>query len=706
MFNRFNKPKKIIQKGGAKTAIEIKEEFLNKIRDEILKNDYKKTKDNFDILGNNLLKLEEYRNLRSNGYIFFTPTLKENPNFAAFVGTLDPNLINSVASSLTLFYKNKIPITDEELLRLVPDVATPPDVADSPLLVPPAPASAAALTEEQQFYMNFRNEIKERMDGKPCNDETIGEAGKQLMATKKYENFAKQYEFNESYFLDHNGGKFLHWFCSVSDVWPENGFPITFIPLRSNTKGILAAYNEPYTEAEAEAVTEAKVGNGVLGYGTVGDVAAVGTAATAAAAAGAYYFNGKPTQPTDKSDKSESASTDGSGSSSTGSDASSGDLGESSTGSAEITDGSGLSSDDSLTSEQKQEKAFEIPPEGWEKKFLRKRKGTGTNRPFLFKRNDGSETWMRTIENGLPIWIRRTATNIPEERLTDKEFFDKFYPHEKTIEPPVKQQNNTKTNPPPPPPPSPPLQLPVTSSFSGQDGVWTLAGNNTESGYHPNISSIGGPQPQVTPRFQLRGSQPSVDTTTYAEKGAVTLAGFLALFLYRKLLNRGAASKNLEEEKAPAEAAEKEAKKAAKAAAKKAAEAAEAATRPPVETDEARERREAIEAQHRETEQQQAAEQQRQLEAEQQREQNREKREQAKQEHFNKFIEIGYDCSTIVNQAKRYLSSLLKKDYAKAPKTFVKLKDRIIAHIVSVCPDTDVSDLQKLSIPKQSENAE
>jgi hypothetical protein len=548
LFNRFNKPKKIIQKGGA-TANDIKLDFLralyNKIPRSTLDSSHASTVKNSIITAANELLNEDPYKTPLNDYKFqYNFTDKRNNILKWFKdGLQDPPPLSYPVLFVTK--SNETPLDDAELERLfnlsAPAAAPSADesslASPAPAPVPPAnpvPAAAEPL-EEQQFYMDFRNEIKQIMGSKPCNDETIGEAGKQLMATDKYKNLAKQYEFNESYILQDDAGNFngdfLRWFCGDSADPPQGGFPKMFIPLRSNAKGILAAYkDEPEDVAKPEDVDEleskAKVGNGVLGYGTA--------AALGATTLGTYYFKkGEPAQSTDADvDSSVSsnntdlqngtdvispvppASSDGSGAES--SDASA---------SEQVTSGNGTinGSPTNLqeqTEEQKNqeeqerlEQAFKNPPEGWTAipqdkngiSFLSRKGNSESSRP--------EEAWMRKIENGHPVWTKTIENGHAIRNPTVKP----------SVKPTIEKQNKSETKPLLllPPPPSPLVQLPgANDSFSGQGG------------------------PQIAPRGY---------TPTYTQVGVGTVAlGALAYYLYgRKNVKRDASKTSSKKKLAP-----------------------------------------------------------------------------------------------------------------------------------------------------------
>ena len=586
LFNRFNKPKKIIQKGGA-TADDIKLDFLREVKQNILaqkRSGWNKCDkpDNIVREANKLLKTQKYTVLNNATFIPDALTPELMSWFCGDVSRAPPTIgnlfLNSAGGELT----------DAELQTAfnlsAPDVA--PDVASSssaapassvespPLVPPPAnPVPAATPLTEQQFYMDFRNEIKQIMGDKPCNDETIGEAGKQLMATDKYKNLAKQYEFNESYILQDGAGNFngdfLRWFCGDSNASPEGGFPTMFIPLRSNAKGILAAYNE--AEDVAKPDSEAKVGNGVLGTAGV-VVGAVGALGTVGLGTAHYLTKGKPAQSKDTG--VDSSATDSVSSNNTdlqnGNDVISpappvssdgteqqhaSTVAESSNGSApepvaSVNETINVSPTNlpEQTEEQKNqeelekevaqemeqermeqerleqkrqeqermEQALKNPPNGWKKGF------SITNGPFSYMTQDGSENWMRTTnKNGLPIWIKTTDKNrSSQETIPDEEFYNRFYPHEPTVKPTIEQSNNKTENSllllPPPPPPL--VQLPVTN----------------------DSSSFGQGGPQIAPRGY---------TPTYTQVGVgvglgTVVLGALAYYLYgRKKVNRGASKK-------------------------------------------------------------------------------------------------------------------------------------------------------------------
>jgi len=753
LFNRFNKPKKIIQKGGA-TANDIKIEFLREVKQNILaqkRSGWNKCDkpDNIVREANKLLKTQKYTVLNNTTFIPAALTPELMSWFCGDVSSAPPTIgnlfLNSAGGELT----------DAELQTAfnlsAPDGASSSSAAstssaESPLLVPPVPA-ATPLTEEK-FYMDFRNEIKQIMSSKPCNDETIGEAGKQLMATDKYKNLAKQYEFNESYFLQHNDGKFLHWFCSDSPTLPENGFPTMFIPLRSNAKEILAAYNEAEDAAKPE--SEAKVGNGVLGTAGV-VVGAVGALGTVGLGTAHYLTKGKPAQSTDTG--VDSSATDSVSSNNTdlqnGNDVISPAPPVSSDGTEQQHASTDAESSDVLapepvesgngtingspmnlpeqTEEQKNqeelekevaqemeqermeqerleqkrqeqermEQALKNPPNGWKKGF------SITNGPFSYMTQDGSENWMRTkTKDGLPIWIKTTDKNrSSQETIPDEEFYNRFYPHEPSVKPTIEKQNKSETKPVllPPPPPSPLVQLPGTNdSFSGQLGVAGF-GNNTAPSYHPNSSSFGQGGPQIAPRGY---------TPTYTQVGVgvglgtVTLGALAYYYLYgRKKVNRGASKTSSKKKSATTTPPTAPTTTAVAATSppletdedrerREAAEAAVAATSPPLETDEDRERREAAEAAEAEAKQ---------LETK-----KRQKMEILNEE-IKKIIEnletYKDRCDTIVHHADILLNrnSTLYRKYHNKPKAFSKIINAVISFIQNNCgPYIDVSILTAL----------
>jgi len=738
LFNRFNKPKKIIQKGGA-TADDIKLDFLralyNKIPRNTLNSSHTLTVKNSIITAANELLNEDPYKTPLNDYKFqYNFTDKTNNILKWFKdGLQDPPPVSYPVLFVTKSDETRL--NDAELVRLF-NLSAPaaPSAAEFSVASPPA----NPVLEEQQFYMNFRNEIKQIMGGKPCNDETIGEAGKQLMATDKYKNLAKQYEFNESYILqDDKGdfnGDFLRWFCGNSADPPQGGFPKMFIPLRSNAKGILDAYkDEPNPEDVTGLESKAKVGNGVLGYGPAVDGAAVlgtlGAVGLAAANYGGPIASGLKSRFTSKKNSDQdgnstsTGSSDGSGqggiSTDTGSSDGSGQggisiNGESSDGSGqggistngESSDGSAAKQEElgkEVAQEMEQERmeqerleeAFKNPPEGWtvappDKNgiyFLSRKGNSESSRP--------EEAWMRKIENSHPVWTKTVEKGHAIRNPTVKP----------TVKPTIEQSNNKTANSllllPPPPPPHPLVQLPGTNdSFSGQLGVADL-GNNTAPSYHPNSSSIGGPtayQPQVAPR--LRGFQPGVglDTTSYGQVGTAAIAGLLGLYLSRKLLTRGANKTSSKKKSAIPEAAIMPKQKVETAATTTPEQktAAVAPTPTPIASIKPTlEQQNAATLIQRKFKAKQAveAEQKRQLEAA---EQKRQEQEDKLKQELDTFKRVDYKCRTIVNQANIFLRSR-EKEYEKDPETYSKLKNSIIAYIASTCPGIDTSVLQKFS---------
>ena len=82
------------------------------------------------------------------------------------------------------------------------------------------------------------------------------------------------------------------------------------------------------------------------------------------------------------------------------------------------------------------------------------------------------------------------------------------------------------------------------------------------------------------------------------------------------------------------------------------------------------------------------AEQKRQLEAEQ----KRQKKEDKLKEHLDRFIRADYGCGTIVAQGELFCK-INEKYYARAPKTYSKLINRLIAHIKDKFPGIDTGVL-------------
>jgi hypothetical protein len=235
LLNRFNKPKKIIQRGGAKTADEIKMDFLREVRSLIKgkggKNggdEYECDSSNITFFANQVFNSEKYTFLNGNGYEFKYKSIPSG--FIKWFCKTD--MSGDPPGPLGLFYKGNDEIKDEELVDLFSKATTATNGATTDTAtVPETGSTATPANDATQIYMEFRQKIKDALAGQPCNEDTIQKVGQQILDTDpKYKTLKEHYYFNTDTFASHDGQMFLSWFCGNSSERPGLGFPRMFIP--------------------------------------------------------------------------------------------------------------------------------------------------------------------------------------------------------------------------------------------------------------------------------------------------------------------------------------------------------------------------------------------------------------------------------------------------------------------------------------------